>query len=480
MEYNLRTAKVGGYVKDDVDELLKEFTARTQALEAELVKKENKNNAADAQEIAKYRSQVDNLQEKLNASNNALRAAKKENDELKKQLELVKAGGAVPAGTPNNQALDAAKREIDNLKNQLAVAQKGGNAGAGVNNSQAQQAIEAAKKEIDNLRAKLKAAESKQGGNPAADAELAKTKQELTKANADLKSKTDELSGKVKEIADKTSQIKKLTDESKEKETQIQKLTADVKTANDTVANKDKEIEQLKKDVEEAKNAANNPALMMNALFVEANNTVTKLKEQAKEESEKQVEDAKKEAEKIISEAGAKAKSTIDEANIDAEKINVITNKVKDSLLSEIENVNSKFNDLTQALTKLTGQASEHMVNAQKVIDNAKKAVKDTDVEAIKPIDSSKFGNVSIPAKKEEPEKDEPVKNNDPFANVANSGYNAGNLKKEEPKPDFKNEPVKQSEQPKPAPQKKASFNFDMSELLKAAEEEAAKSQENE
>ena len=36
-------------------------------------------------------------------------------------------------------------------------------------------------------------------------------------------------------------------------------------------------------------------------------------------------------------------------------------------------------------------------------------------------------------------------------------------------------EPVKLPDPPKPAPKKASNFNFDMAELLKAAEEEAAK-----
>ena len=128
----LRTARMGGFVKEDVMTYLDELNSKIVSLEEDL-KRAKEAGPADSQELTKARNQVDSLQEKLNASNNALRAAKKENDDLKKQIE----------------------------EDQKVITQLKSGAGAGANNQQATAALEAAKREIDNLRAKLKAAEEK-------------------------------------------------------------------------------------------------------------------------------------------------------------------------------------------------------------------------------------------------------------------------------------------------------------------------------
>ena len=224
----LRTTKIGGgFVKEDVLTYLDELNSKISGLETEL-KEAKESGPADPQELLKYKNQVDNLQEKLNASNNALRAAKKENEELQKKvadseklITQLKAGGAAPAAAhaggaqanaQTQAALEAAKREIDKLRAEVkaandraAAAPAGGVAPA---NAQITAALEAAKKEIDSLRGQLKTANDKlaaaekaaaaapadskaaPAGNPAAEAELIKAKQEITKLTADLESKT--------------------------------------------------------------------------------------------------------------------------------------------------------------------------------------------------------------------------------------------------------------------------------------------------
>ena len=116
-----------GFVKEDVLMYLDELNSKID----ELQKKANEASGqqpADNQEIIKYRNQIDNLQEKLNASNNALRVAKKENEELQQQIAKLKAGGAAPSSnsasvdSQTKAALEAAKKEIDTLRNQLKAA----------------------------------------------------------------------------------------------------------------------------------------------------------------------------------------------------------------------------------------------------------------------------------------------------------------------------------------------------------------------
>ena len=86
----LRETKMGqkGFVKEDVLMYIDELNSQNEELKKELEK--SSGSAADPQEIIKYRNQIDNLQEKLNASNNALRQAKKENEDLQQQISKLK------------------------------------------------------------------------------------------------------------------------------------------------------------------------------------------------------------------------------------------------------------------------------------------------------------------------------------------------------------------------------------------------------
>ena len=542
----LRSTKIGnGFVKEDVLAYLDELNSKIEGLEKELKEARGAKGAAtpaQQQELIEKTQLAERLQEKLNATNNALRAARKENDELKQQIERMKVGGAAAAGGNVNpqaqQALEAAKKEIDNLKNQLKAAeQKTG--GANVANPQAKAALEAAKKEIDSLRNQLKAAEKKSpmpAGNPAADAELAKAKAEITKINSDLQAK-------IKELTEKNNQLSAKTKESADKDGKIAELEMANKQA---AAENEKKITELNKRIEELKDASNNPTLAMNALFVAANETVTKLKADAQreanekivaaaEEAKKTVDDANEKAKKTIDEADEKAKKTVDEANAKAEKtiadakaeaekttanakeenksINELSKNVRTALLTEIENLNTKFNDINAALSKLSAQADESMSEAKKLVDDAKKTV-DSDgkikleipkfvapsAPILEDLGKKEEKKAPAPVKKEEPKPEvisqekaaEAAKSADPFAAVQSSGYNNANFKggkgmselddippvPQLAKPDNSvkmPDPVKLPEPPKPAPKKAANFNFDMAELLKEAEEAAAK-----
>ena len=191
----LRETKIGqkGFIKEDVITYLDELNSKIVALEDEN-KSLKENGSSDPQEITKYKNQVENLQEKLNTSNNALRAAKKENEELQKTIAQLKAAAGQGGGQANAAAaaaLEAAKKEIETLKEQLRAAEQKAAAGAAnpQANAQTTAALEAAKKEIEDLRNRLKAAEQKAAaGNAggAAEGEIAKVKQELAKISEEL------------------------------------------------------------------------------------------------------------------------------------------------------------------------------------------------------------------------------------------------------------------------------------------------------
>lgn len=504
----LRETKIGqkGFVKEDVMTYLDELNSKIVSLEGEL-KSAKVTGPADPQELTKYRNQVDSLQEKLNASNNALRSSKKEIEELKKQHEddqklisQLKAGGsgAVAAAAQSNAqtatALEAAKREIDKLKAQLKDAESKASSAPAAQpntqqNAQTAAALEAAKKEIDKLRSQLKNAEQKPAAAPAANTvsneELEKTKQELAKIKSELEIKSKEIS---------------------EKASEIDKLTKDNAAA---IAQKDAEIVKLNNEITTLKESASDPTAQMGLLFAEAQKTVNSLKKQAKIDADKATAEAQEKAEKILNEANEtaekttananataeicikeandQARETVENANNHADKVNQMSSTVRTMLLNEIESVNTKFNDITSVLNRLTSQAGDRMSEAQLIIGEARKAVSKNESEDVKKMDAPKadfkaseapkaaMSDLGISSQKMA------SKSADPFAEIGsaesyqkkNSGYNnTANSHN-------KNTATSQPEQPKqPQPAKKNNFSFDMAELLKAAEEEAAKNPE--
>ena len=78
----LRETKIGqkGFVKEDVITYLDELNSKIVALEEENKALKENGPATNSDELKKALSQVENLQEKLNTSNNALRTAKRENE----------------------------------------------------------------------------------------------------------------------------------------------------------------------------------------------------------------------------------------------------------------------------------------------------------------------------------------------------------------------------------------------------------------
>lgn len=500
----LRETKMGqkGFVKEDVLMYIDELNSQNEELKKELEK--SSGSAADPQEIIKYRNQIDNLQEKLNASNNALRQAKKENEDLQQQISKLKAGGVAPAAGGANidaqtkAALEAARKEIDSLRAQVKAAnEKTAAAPAQAGNNAA---LDAAKKEIDTLKAQLKAAAEKAEKPAAVDnksaEELAKANEQITKITAELKSKTDELDSVKKTVSEKDSKIEELT---KAKDEAVKKGEEAAKKGEEA-AKKDEEIAKLNAEIADLKANSNDPSAIMGSLFAEAQRTVSQLKLQAEQEAnkttkdaddkaaavvreanmtaEKTIREANKAAEKAIAEANMKAKMTVEDANSKAGKINEMSSTVRSMLLNEIESVNSKFNDITTSLMKLTGQATDRMGDAKMIIEEAKKAVAPSDENSVKLAEAPKASFSAAKAPTAEMNKDDskPVDNSDPFSRVAGGSYNSRNSSNNYNNNNFNNNKLSAPDAQKQAPKKPVSnFNFDMSDLLKAAEEEAAK-----
>lgn len=463
----LRETKIGqkGFIKEDVMQYLDELNSKIVSLEEEL-KQAQETEPADPQEIVRYRNQVDSLQEKLNASNNALRAAKAELDAAKRQHEQ-----------------DVAM--INQLKSGKAAAPQSGT------QPQASPAeLAAAKNEIEKLRSQLKVSEQKlaaaqkapQTGNQTAaadtskDAELAKAKTEIAKITGELTAKDSEITAKVREIA--------------EKDTKISQLVKDVKDKESAVAKRDEEIAKLNDEITELKENAESGGVIpasfdMGALFTEAQKTANKITIEAKHAADKMTKEANEKAEQIVKDANAEASKTIDnanttaetcikeaneqarltvmEANLHADKVNEMSATVRNLLLNEIESVNAKFNDISGTINRLSNQASERMSEAQLVIGEARKAVSDNSESDVKKVEAP---SAAFEAKKAPTAPVKPENNSD------KSTYNNNSVQQQP------NKPSSQSHHENKSSKKAANFNFDMSELLKAAEEEAAKNPE--
>ncbi len=469
----LRTTKIGGgFVKEDVLTYLDELNSKILSLQEENEKLKKSGSApGDDGEIRKYKNQIDNLQEKLNASNNALRNAKKELEAAQNTIAQLQAGKPVPAGAApaaNNAQLEAAKKEIENLKNQL----KNASAKPAANNNDA--------------------------------AELAKAKQELAKAKQDLSRMTNDLAAKAKTVSEKTQ-------ESAAKDAKIAQLTrenaAAIAKKDEEIANKNAELVKKDDEIKQLQEKANNPALMMSELFVQAQKTTDELKadaqrkadelkKEAAEEAEKVVSDAKAEAEKTVSAANAtaescikdaniKAKTTIDEANKHADTVNEMSATVRKILINEIESLNARFNEITTTLDSAKDIVSEarksidtnasndiKKMEAPKVdmsdVKSAAEKLKTPSLDEIKPaVNNNVQTNNSVkPANNNLKSKaSTPVNNN--FNSKVNTPPPVNNVK-----PSVNNAKSSVNSQPKP----KKNFSFDMAgmdELLKAAEAEA-------
>lgn len=496
----LRTTKIGGgFVKEDVLQYLDELNSKIESLEKELEESSGpKQPAADPQEIAKYRTQIDNLQEKLNAANNGWRAARKENDELKKQLDQIKAGKGIPTDSGNQAALDAAKKEVAALKAQLAQQKSTGGQAQPQNNA----ALDAAKKEIDRLKAQL---QQKPGvaDNSAVNAELTKVKQDLSRAVAELKSKTEQLAVKTKESADKDSKIAKLTkdvESASGKDAEISKLKGEISQLNEKMSNPTALLNDLMSNIlnnaqesaEKSKKEAEESAA---SKIKEAQEKADKIIKDADDKANKTISNANNTAKKTVDDANATAKKTVDNANAEAEKavkdaneqakkLNDMSSTVRTLLLNEIESVNSKFTNLTDAVNKLVSQTTEKLKETNDIISEARKAVetgKDSNIKLaevnkadFKPADTPKSAVPPTPAKSVAPAMsgmDDIVINKPPVA-PAKSAVNTATQKPSVP-------PVHETPKPAAPPKKPVNnFGFDMADLLKAAEEEAAKNAE--
>lgn len=503
----LRTTKIGnGYVKEDVMQYLDELNTKIEKLEKELADAQQ-TGPSDPEEIIKYRNQVDRLQEKLNQSNNTLRTLRDENEALKKQIAN---GGGQTGSTQAEIELKNAKAEIERLKSQIEVAKKrleeSGKGGAveAIANPQAEAELKEAKAEIEKLKGQLEVAKKRIDEANAKVTEAQKSAQADSKpaiSNEIAEKLANEIKSKDQDIKKLESQIEEMkkivvakeaeaTKAKSEKESEISKLKAEnEKEINKIIEEKNKEIENAK--------ASATPGTMFDNIIKMANEQAEVIKEDARKsiesdklEAEKVLQNAKDEAKKIIDdatvnadicikEANYQANTAIRRANKEADRINAMTDTVRNMLRNEINGVSSKFEGLLGSIEKITSNAKNRLMEADIIIEEARKTISDEKIETAK--------EVSTPAPKATASS-EPAPKNDTnsFAKKeekkpANFSFDMADLVKAAEQEAEKNpEPVEESA-PAPAPAKQLSpqekqakkvnnFNFDMADLVKAAE----------
>lgn len=434
----LRTTKIGGgFVKEDVMQYLDELNSKINMLqdENEKLQKAGPSNSAD-DEIRKYKNQVENLQEKLNNANNLLRTKNKELEAAKATISQLQAGKPLPAGVVpavDTAQLDAAKKEIETLKKQLQAVQKSPTAQPSNNND---------------------------------SAELAKAKQDLARMSGELAARAKAADEKARESAAKDAKIAQL----------IKDNAAALAKKDEEIAKKNAELAAKDVEIKTANEKANNPALMMSDLFIQAQKTTEQLKKQAQEEAdtitkeasekaEKLIGDAKAEAEKTISaanttaescikDANIKAKTTIDEANKHADTVNEMSATVRKMLVNEIENISSKFSDITARLDE-----------AKSVVGEARKSIDTNASQDIKKMEAPKvdMSDVKSAAEKIATPPPAPKVTEKPAAKPNNSARPANNIK-----PVSAPAPAPAPVQPKPQPKKSIVGMDGMDDIMKS------------
>lgn len=148
-----------------------------------------------------------------------------------------------------------------------------------------------------------------------------------------------------------------------ELQTSNDSLKNQLKNCEDESAEKDKEIEELKKklaDMEnelvEAKNkaaaasSAENSAMELTNVFVEAQRTASTIVTQAKENARKMDEDAKRLANQVVDDANGKAATIVNKADEEASSKVKEANAKASKILSEAEDKSSAMKSASEAL----------------------------------------------------------------------------------------------------------------------------------
>lgn len=313
----LRTAKVGGFNKDDVLTYVDELNAKIDSLKEELDKA--KSSQAEAGELDKYKNEVERLKERLSETENKLSEARTNADSERSELQNQK-----NAATEENNEL---KNEIEALKYQLESAQN--NAAAADTASVQTVDTSEFERNISDLNYQLENAKS----------QITEMSREMTSLTSD--------------ISEKSAKIERLAAENKRYSADNSKLTAE----NNRLVGENGRLSNENENLRLNANDGGFSSFDMGALFSEAQATARRVVVEAKMAADKLVKDAQSEADKIISEANVKAekinaeaigKAAImeDEAGKNIQSAVSNTEKLKQLFRTEAYLLDKKLSDL--------------------------------------------------------------------------------------------------------------------------------------
>ena len=275
-----------------------------------------------------------------------------------------------------------------------------------------------------------------------------------------------------------------------ELQTSNDSLKNQLKNCEDESAEKDKEIEELKKklaDMEnelvEAKNkaaaasSAENSAMELTNVFVEAQRTASTIVTQAKENARKMDEDAKKLANQVVDDANSKASTIVKSADEKASKIltdaedrsaemRTAADNMKAVVLSEIADIESNVTQLKGILDSLTKDSLAKVNETADLLTKTQDTLKKNgipqftapkSVKTAAPVNNAKPAPAPAPAAKPMPT---PAANNNAAAKPAPAPA---------PTPAANTAAAKPASAPKPTPKLNNNFGFDLSEIEKMA-----------
>lgn len=334
----LRTAKVGGFNKEDVLTYVDELNAKIDSLKADLEKAQA--SAVNPAELEEYKSEIVRLTQLVNDNENAVSeirtAADAEKSELRTEMEA---------------KITELSEENNNLKNTIASLEY---------------QLEEAKNNVQSAPAEVVSADTSAFENEISDLKI-------------------QLENARNQITEMSGEMTKLSDDIAEKGRTIQKLTL--------------ENDELRLQTDENSFSSK---FDMGALFSEAQTTAKKMVVEARIASDRLVKDAEYEAEKILSEANKKADAINAEAaekasNMEAEarkdakyaidaveNLKVLFNKQTEKFVLQVDKL---INNLDEAKAEISGEVNDFLegkTGLDKAVSDAKSV--SADIEYSEPV----------------------------------------------------------------------------------------------
>ena len=294
----LRTARMGGFVKEDVLAYVDELNSKIYALEEEksALQKKLETGGMSDKEKTSYEEELARLRGELGTTKNQLRAAQ---DELKKR-PVIDGSGEGGASAEELEAVQAeladARTKIESMSSELTDTQAELNAAKAEIEMAQENAAEQAKKiedlnaDNEQLRQDLSqaVAQSLMGG---ADDDAKAT---LSAELVDLQQKNAELQAKLNDTAEEAASLKaeleakdsmfaeqaNLSNESDLK--RLAEYEAQIADLQHSLAEKQQEIDAQAQQIVELQENSTDIGSGMSALFLEAQQTTNRLKAEAK------------------------------------------------------------------------------------------------------------------------------------------------------------------------------------------------------